>query len=141
MNSARLPRSRVPQKSIKDMDKDLQSIGLDTSKARARSISQAATRRSRRDKRRRADADPEAKGMEIDNTGRRSLSRVGKRQRRDESGLKSETEKKKAEKLKRMGEKKWKSEARKGAADRRVLDLKPKHLNSGKRGIGKTDWR
>jgi len=80
-------------------------------------------------------------GMEIDNTGRRSLSRVGKRQRRDESGLKSETEKKKAEKLKRMGEKKWKSEARKGAADRRVLDLKPKHLNSGKRGIGKTDWR
>jgi nucleolar GTP-binding protein len=31
--------------------------------------------------------------------------------------------------------------ARRGDADRHVPDLKPKHLNSGKRGIGKTDRR
>lgn len=32
-------------------------------------------------------------------------------------------------------------QARRGDADRHVPDLKPKHLNSGKRGIGKTDRR
>jgi nucleolar GTP-binding protein len=26
-------------------------------------------------------------------------------------------------------------------SDRRIPDLKPKHLYSGKRGNGKTDWR
>jgi hypothetical protein len=31
--------------------------------------------------------------------------------------------------------------SRKGDADRHVPDLKPKHLNSGKRGIGKNDRR
>jgi len=31
--------------------------------------------------------------------------------------------------------------ARKGEADRRVFDLKPKHLFSGKRSIGKTQRR
>ena len=31
--------------------------------------------------------------------------------------------------------------ARKGEADRHIPDLMPKHLNSGKRGNGKTDWR
>lgn len=33
------------------------------------------------------------------------------------------------------------AQARRGDADRHVPDLKPKHLNSGKRGIGKTDRR
>lgn len=31
--------------------------------------------------------------------------------------------------------------SRKGVADRHIPDLKPRHLNSGKRGIGKTDRR
>jgi len=144
MNSARMPRSRVPQKSLADMDKDLGSIGLDTSKVRSRSRAMAETRKSRRDKRRRADIqdgkDGKA-GMELESSTMRSTSRMGKRQRRDEAGMKDIVAKKRAEKLKKKGEKRWKSEARKGAADRRVLDLKPKHLNSGKRGIGKTDWR
>lgn len=33
------------------------------------------------------------------------------------------------------------AKSRRGDADRHVPDLKPKHLNSGKRGIGKTDRR
>lgn len=31
--------------------------------------------------------------------------------------------------------------ARKGEADRHIPDLMPKHLHTGKRGIGKTDRR
>jgi len=47
----------------------------------------------------------------------------------------------KAEKIKRKAQKIWSSESRKGEADRRNLDSRPKHLFSGKRGIGKTDRR
>mmetsp|Transcript_14835 Transcript_14835/g.30090 ORF Transcript_14835/g.30090 Transcript_14835/m.30090 type:complete len:656 (-) Transcript_14835:107-2074(-) len=143
MNSARLPRSRVPQKTIGDMDKELGEIGLDTRRARARRMAEADTRRSRRDKRRRADVEmggQEGGGMELEAKAT-SKSRLPKRTRRDEAGIKGEAAKKKAARLKIQGEKRWKSEARKGAADRRVLDLKPKHLNSGKSGIGKRDWR
>ena len=32
-------------------------------------------------------------------------------------------------------------EGRRGEADRHVFDMKPKHLYTGKRGIGKTDRR
>ena len=48
---------------------------------------------------------------------------------------------KKVRKIARKAQKPMNMEARKGEADRRVLDLKPKHLFSGKRGMGKTDRR
>mmetsp|Transcript_19733 Transcript_19733/g.29487 ORF Transcript_19733/g.29487 Transcript_19733/m.29487 type:complete len:652 (-) Transcript_19733:177-2132(-) len=145
MNSARMPRSRVAPKSIQNMENELGSIGLDTKRVRDRSVAAATTRRSRREKRRRADRDDvemkDENGMEIDAKGARSHSRAPTKKPRNEVGLKDTAAQKRAKKLKQEGEKRWKREARKGAADRRVLDLKPKHLNSGKRGIGKTDWR
>lgn len=150
MNSARVPRSKLSRRTFDEMDRELKSIGLDTTKVRERSVAAERARRSRREKRRRArdedNGDAEADAMDVDGDGklRRSRSRSRapvKRRRRDEAGLKDGTAAKRADKLKKQGEKRWKSEARKGAADRRVLDLKPKHLNSGKRGIGKTDWR
>ena len=48
---------------------------------------------------------------------------------------------KKAKRIGRNAQKGMNMEARKGEADRRVLDMKPKHLFSGKRGMGKTDRR
>jgi len=45
------------------------------------------------------------------------------------------------EKLKYKIQQKWKKEAKKGEADRTIVDLMPKHLFSGKRGIGKADRR
>ena len=48
---------------------------------------------------------------------------------------------KKAKKIGRKAQKSFNMEARKGEADRRVLDMKPKHLFSGKRKMGKTDRR
>jgi len=48
---------------------------------------------------------------------------------------------KKAKKIARKAQFSFNQEARKGEADRRVMDLKPKHLYAGKRGMGKTDRR
>jgi nucleolar GTP-binding protein len=47
----------------------------------------------------------------------------------------------KSKKIARKAQRPWQQEARKGEADRRILDAKPKHLFSGKRGIGKTERR
>ncbi|GAB5370790.1 hypothetical protein AAMO2058_001523400 [Amorphochlora amoebiformis] len=143
MNSARMPRSKVAPKSIQDLERELGDIGVDTKRAAKRSIAAAETRRSRRAKRRRADIAEE--DMEIEGKGgkvARSLSRAPSKKRpRNETGFKDDAQKKKAEKIKKKAENKWKSEARKGEADRRYFNLMPKHLNSGKRGIGKTDRR
>ncbi|KAI6175398.1 Nucleolar GTP-binding protein 1 [Aphelenchoides bicaudatus] len=47
----------------------------------------------------------------------------------------------KAKKVGRKAQRPWQKESRKGEADRRVLTSRPKHLFSGKRGIGKTQRR
>uniref|UniRef100_A0AC35FSF1 Nucleolar GTP-binding protein 1 n=1 Tax=Panagrolaimus sp. PS1159 TaxID=55785 RepID=A0AC35FSF1_9BILA len=47
----------------------------------------------------------------------------------------------KAKKSKRKGQRPAQQDARKGEGDRHVYDMKPKHLFSGKRGMGKTTRR
>ena len=56
-------------------------------------------------------------------------------------GLKNEAQHNKAIKMHDKMQKRMGKAARKGEADRHIPDLKPKHLFSGKRGIGKTDRR
>jgi len=56
-------------------------------------------------------------------------------------GLAKEKDKKKALKGKLRTDKKLKQTRKKGEADRFIGNKMPKHLYSGKRGIGKTDWR
>lgn len=49
-----------------------------------------------------------------------------------------------AEKTRKMAKKaqnKMNHDARKGESDRKIVSLKPKHLFSGKRTVGKTDRR
>ncbi|VDL82236.1 unnamed protein product [Nippostrongylus brasiliensis] len=60
---------------------------------------------------------------------------------RDELGIPDKAKRLKAEKLRAKALRHLKREARKGEADRHVYDLKPKHLFSGKRKMGKTDRR
>ena len=57
------------------------------------------------------------------------------------SGMSTETQKMRAQILADEAQRKMNMRARKGEADRHIPDLLPKHLNSGKRGNGKTDWR
>ncbi|KJH42139.1 MYND finger [Dictyocaulus viviparus] len=58
---------------------------------------------------------------------------------RDELGIADKVKRDKAAKLRANAMKHLRREARKGEADRQVYDLKPKHLFSGKRKMGKTD--
>ncbi|CAI4231907.1 unnamed protein product [Auanema sp. JU1783] len=60
---------------------------------------------------------------------------------RDELAIPDEKKRHTAEKIRERALRKLKKEARKGEADRHIFDLKPKHLFSGKRGIGKTERR
>jgi len=46
-----------------------------------------------------------------------------------------------SKKLKRIFDKKLFFEGKGGITDHKIYDWKPKHLNSGKRGIGSTDYR
>lgn len=48
---------------------------------------------------------------------------------------------KKAKTIAKNAQKKMNREARKGEGDRKIFDLKPKHLFAGKRKMGKTDRR
>lgn len=47
----------------------------------------------------------------------------------------------KVKKIARKAQKERNHQAKKGEGDRVILDMKPKHLFSGKRGSGKTDRR
>ena len=60
---------------------------------------------------------------------------------RQGSGLKDALQKNRAIKMGDKAQRRAGKDARKGEGDRHVPDLKPKHLFSGKRGIGKTDRR
>ncbi|KHJ96299.1 GTP-binding domain protein, partial [Oesophagostomum dentatum] len=60
---------------------------------------------------------------------------------RDELAIPNKETRAKAAKLRVNAMKRLRREARKGEADRHVYDLKPKHLFSGKRKMGKTDRR
>ena len=58
---------------------------------------------------------------------------------RDASAYRDSAQELAAEKIKRKTQSKFQRNCRSGEADRRVMDMMPKHLNTGKRGIGKTD--
>ncbi|PAV91146.1 hypothetical protein WR25_10961 [Diploscapter pachys] len=60
---------------------------------------------------------------------------------RDEIGIPDKKTRDKASKLRLKVLQGFKRDARKGEADRHIYDLKPKHLFSGKRKMGKTDRR
>jgi len=71
----------------------------------------------------------------------RSLSRARSQTPKPGEGYRSVKQKTHAEKLSKKSHRVRNLDARMGEADRHVYDLKPKHLFSGKRGIGKTDRR
>lgn len=48
---------------------------------------------------------------------------------------------KKARKLAKISQRSSNLQARKGEGDRKILNMKPKHLFAGKRSIGKTSRR
>ncbi|PWZ17821.1 Nucleolar GTP-binding protein 1 [Zea mays] len=147
-------RPIVPRKFDKDrkfttnrMGRQLSSMGVDPSAAINRARSQSRGRKRERSvSRAAADGD----GMEIDgqqsNKKLRRTSRSRSRSRAPEEvipgeGFKDSEQKKKAIKKAKASTRNRNKDARRGEADRVIPTLKPKHLFSGKRTLGKTSRR
>jgi len=123
-----MPRT-TKVKDLAKAEEKLQALGLDTAKFRARS-------RSRGLKRGRSEADEDAPVVSRSKSRNRSKSVV------PGEGYKNVKAKEKAVKIQHMQSyRKIRKFAKKGETDNVVLNKMPKHLFSGKRGIGKTDRR
>ncbi|KAM0854675.1 hypothetical protein ACQ4PT_050271 [Festuca glaucescens] len=145
-------RPIVPRKHDKDrkfttkrMGRQLSSMGVDPTAAVNRLCSQSRGRKRERSLSR-ADGDyMEVDGQHSDKKLRtRSRSRSQWRPMEEVvpgEGLRDSAQKKKAIKKSWDSVKKRNKQARRGEADRVIPTLKPKHLFSGKRGIGKTSRR
>ncbi|KAI3876947.1 hypothetical protein MKX03_032492 [Papaver bracteatum] len=151
-------RPTVPRKHDKDkefttqrMGRQLSALGIDPSKAinRARSKS---IERGRKRERSRGDSDVDAMEMDDDRANKKLRLRSQSRPRSRSSsrprgeivpgeGFKDALQKNKALKLAYGASKKRNKDAKRGEADRTIPTLRPKHLFSGKRGVGKTDRR
>lgn len=126
-------------KQLSVMEDHLDSLGFDTTAISARARSQSRGRRSVRSK-------PETDDpMDVDTPQSvdvlRAKSRVRSQSNRREDGVTSVGTRSKAEKLAKLGQVKMNRMARQGEADRHTSSALPKHLFSGKRGMGKTQRR
>lgn len=144
-------RPTVPRKfdryrsfTTKRMGRELSTLGLDPSAAvnRARSKSRVGRKRERSQAR----GDDEAVDMDVDQPNKKLRLRSRSRSRPPGEvvpgeGLRDSAQKVKAIKLAKKSVKLRNKSARRGEADRVIPNMKPKHLFSGKRSIGKTSRR
>ncbi|XWS28299.1 hypothetical protein CRYUN_Cryun25bG0055900 [Craigia yunnanensis] len=154
-------RPTVPRKFDKDrefttkrMGRQLSHMGLDPSLAINRVRSRSRGRKRERSVDRGDNDGGEAMDMDVDRPNKMlrvrsrslSISRSRSRSRPPSEvvpgeGFKDSAQKVKAHKLAKKSVKKRNKDARRGEADRVIPTLKPKHLFSGKRSIGKTQRR
>ncbi|CAI0628649.1 unnamed protein product [Linum tenue] len=128
-------RPTVPRKFDKDrkftterMGRQLSSLGIDPSRAIERARSRSVSRKGRKRER--------SVGGDGSVLSQRPLGEVVPGE-----GFKDSAQKMKAVTMARNATKKRNKDARRGEADRVIPTLRPKHLFSGKRSIGKTDRR
>ncbi|XP_021803301.1 nucleolar GTP-binding protein 1-like [Prunus avium] len=151
-------RPTVPRKFDKDrefttkrMGRQLSKLGLDPTKAINRARSRSVSTRGRKRERSldRDDTDGgDAMDVDTPNKKQRMLSRSRSRSRSRPptevvpgEGFKDSAQKAKALQKANKSNKMRNKNARRGEADRVIPTLKPKHLFSGKRSIGKTQRR
>ena len=160
-NKPVLPRSvRARHTALEAVGQTLDSMGLDSERMRERSRSRSRSRvrvdddaeagagrgrkRARDEDGELMDVEPSAKQRAVSAIRERSKSRDRSSSHRVNvvSPFKDVVEKKKAGRLSVVqGQRQANRAARVGECDRRHYDEKPKHLYSGKRGMGKTDRR
>ncbi|KAG2700625.1 hypothetical protein I3843_06G007700 [Carya illinoinensis] len=150
-------RPIVPRKFDKErqfttgrMGRQLSALGLDPALAINRARSKSRGRKRERSAERGANDGGDIMDMDVDTPNKkqrlRSLSRSRSKSRPPGEivpgeGFKDSYQKVKAVKLAKKSTKKRNKDARRGEADRVIPTLKPKHLFSGKRSIGKTQRR
>ncbi|XP_055357564.1 GTP-binding protein 4-like [Paramacrobiotus metropolitanus] len=112
----------------------MEDLGIDgeelSGKRQARSVTEGSRVREAKAKRQRLIS--ASAGSRV-----RSSSRVP----RDQSGLRDEKMVEKTKKMRKRAQNRMNHQAKKGEADRKILNMKPKHLFAGKRTVGKTDRR
>jgi len=132
-----LNRSVVPKKfrkrTVADLKSHLDALGVESAGAQTR-----GRKRHRSLSRARPEGDD---ATDDDKKRARSRSRSVVAKAPQEEGLKSAVVKAKVAKMKRIAERARNRQAKKGPGDRVILNLMPKHLYSGKRGIGTNDRR
>jgi nucleolar GTP-binding protein len=117
---------RKRERSMSRLESELNDLGVDVDVKKMKNLQGAAAR--------------PALGKKVKVGRSRTLSAV-RPAPRDELAIPDEKKRAKAVTLRNKAQRILKREAKKGEADRHVYDLKPKHLFSGKRGMGKTDRR
>ena len=152
-NSAPMPRTKAPMersRTSQRMLEELGDLGLDASAAasRARSQSRGRTlaRKRARSKSVQGDVDisDELPKKRIHSSKSRSMSRgraLSLALPEKGMGVKDVVQRNKAIKMADKAQRKRGKEARKGEGDRVILNMKPKHLFSGKLGRGQRDRR
>lgn len=134
---SRLPRmGRRKERNEVAAREELGSLGIDTSKLEDRIASLRSRSASMQKKRLRSKTRVDPDAMETDQS-----TAVMVRPTRDVLGLKDAAQVRKVKKLAKKAQRKAQLGAKKGEGDRVILNMKPKHLFAGKRGIGKTDRR
>lgn len=131
MNNTEGPRisRKIGQKYQRTMEKfeeEMSSLGIDLSKKRLRNLEEDSSRPIR------------GKKMTVGRTPSLSAKRAPPR---DVQGLPDLESYDKTQKIRRKGQAPFNRDARKGEGDRHIFDMKPKHLFSGKRKMGKADHR
>lgn len=123
--------AKMKAKKVKEVEKIVEANGLDSSKIRSRSVAKKTDTLLGKRKR-------DASAAAGDEEGR-----LASRARSKSRGLGLHTEEavQQVEKTRRKKMRMVSKQGKKGDADHWIPDLKPKHLYSGKRGIGKTDRR
>jgi len=120
------------EEDVSTFESHLADLGIDPSTAseriRSRSTSRVGRKRSRSES---APVDAAALKKKRTASASRSLT----------PGVKNLEQKEKVAKLAKIMQRDRNKAAKKGEGDRVILDMKPKHLFSGKRGAGKTDRR
>ena len=138
-NRAVIPRPAM-KKKLSAMEDHLDRLGFDTTNISARARSQSRGRnvlRSRAGTEDAMDVDTPDGGL----NALRSKSRARSQSNRREDGVTNLTARSKADRLAKLGQKKMNRMARQGEADRHIPAAMPKHLNTGSRGMGKTQRR
>lgn len=135
LNRSRLPRTgkKVDRKQL---ESEMEALGcaIDNKDKTHYSQSRGRSQSKRRLKRKREASEG------ADRSVTRSRSR-SKSKPRDESGVRDSAMVAKIRKIARKAQKPMAHQAKKGEGDRVILNMKPKHLYTGKRGLGKTRSR
>ncbi|CAF9918097.1 MAG: Nucleolar GTP-binding protein 1 [Alectoria fallacina] len=138
-NRALIPRRSQPKK-LSVMEDSLDKLGFDTTAISARARSRSRGRSALRSRTGTEDAmDVDTPMSNVD--ALRAKSRARSQSNRRDDGVTNEAARSKAERLNKLGQKKMNRMARQGEADRHTTAALPKHLFSGKRGMGKTQRR